>query len=61
MAKLSTLHRGKTYAARLLELLAIEGDPRDNLDGTFAKSRTGESPLLDFATLLNEATSRAGF
>jgi hypothetical protein len=44
------VHRGKTYAERLLELLAIEGDPTDNLDGAFAKSRTGESPLLNFAT-----------
>jgi hypothetical protein len=48
--KLSTLHRRKTYAVRLLELLAIAGDPMDNLDGAFAKSRTSESPLLDFAT-----------
>jgi hypothetical protein len=33
-----------------LELLAIEGDPMDNLDGAFAESRTGESPLPNFAT-----------
>jgi len=49
-SKLSTLHKGKTYAARFLELLAIEGDPMDNLDGAFAESRTGESPLPNFAT-----------
>ena len=41
---------GKTHAARFLELLAIEGDPMDNLDGTFAESRTGKSPLLNIAT-----------
>jgi len=29
------------------KLSAIEGDPMDNLDGTFAESRTGESPLLN--------------
>ena len=49
-SKLSTLHMGKTHAARFLELLAIEGDPMDNLDGAFAESRTGESLLLNFAT-----------
>jgi hypothetical protein len=48
--KLSILHRGKTHAAQFLELLAIEGNPLDNLDCAFAKSRSGDSPPLDFAT-----------
>jgi len=46
----SARHMEKMDAARFLELLAIEGDPMDNLDGAFAESRTGESPLPNFAT-----------
>jgi len=58
--KLSIRHRGKSHAAQFMDMLSIEGNPMDNLDSAFAKSRSGDSPLLDFATLLNEATSRAG-
>jgi hypothetical protein len=48
--KLSTLERGKTYAVRLLELLAIEGDPMNSRDSAFAKLRAGELRFPSFAT-----------
>ena len=50
MAQTVNSTRGKSHAAGLLELLAIEGDLADNQDGAFAKLGTGASPLLDFAT-----------